>query len=450
MSDLPTPRELLIALHADQRLTRRQLGRLAGEVIGWARGRPAAAPPTLPALLQRLAAIGARGRDADAPPAAPAGPTSPASPASPAWSTPSGAIAAAAAEIAAAAACGARVITVLDPEYPQILAGMAQAPPVLAVRGLLPPGPAVAIVGSRHADGYGIEVAAHFARCLAGAGVAIVSGMAHGIDAAAHQGALAMPPGRTVGVLGCGVGFDYPRGHQRLAAAVAARGALVSEFACGARPQPWRFPVRNRTIAGLAAVTLVVQATPRSGSLDTARHARDLGRPVFAVPGPVFAPLSWGPHSLLRSGALLAGHPQDVVDALSAWASARRDPTTVTVTAADRDAAGGNADGGGADGGDAALGAAGDATEAGGDDAAAPAADAGALRPVLAALRRRTAHSAEQVAASTGLPPGTVLGALLELEIAGKVERLRGSVWRLAKTRRRHWRAAARTGARAP
>jgi DNA processing protein len=447
MSDLPTPRELLIALHADQRLTRRQLGRLAGEVIGWARGRPAAAPPTLPALLQRLAAIGARGRDADAPPAAPAGPTSPASPASPAWATPSGAIAAAAAEIAAAAACGARVITVLDPEYPQILAGMAQAPPVLAVRGLLPPGPAVAIVGSRHADGYGIEVAAHFARCLAGAGVAIVSGMAHGIDAAAHQGALAMPPGRTVGVLGCGVGFDYPRGHQRLAAAVAARGALVSEFACGARPQPWRFPVRNRTIAGLAAVTLVVQATPRSGSLDTARHARDLGRPVFAVPGPVFAPLSWGPHSLLRSGALLAGHPQDVVDALSAWASARRDATPA---AADGDAAGGNAAGGGADGGDAALGAAGDATEAGGDDMAAPAADAGGLAPVLAALRRRTAHSAEQVAASTGLPPGTVLGALLELEIAGKVERLRGSVWRLAKTRLRHRRAAARTGARAP
>ncbi|HYL06119.1 MAG TPA: DNA-processing protein DprA, partial [Thermoanaerobaculia bacterium] len=252
MSELPTPRELLIALHADPRLNRRRLGRLAGEVIGWARGRPQATPPatlpaaappaTLPALLALLVQIGARGETK----AAPAPP--------PAWSTPGGAVAAAAAEMAAAAAAGARMITVLDPEYPEILAEMALPPPVLAVRGRLPPGPAVAIVGARHADGYGLEVAAHFARCLAAAGVAIVSGMAQGIDEAAHQGALAMPLGRTVAVLGCGVGFDYPRGHARQAAAIASRGALVSEFPCGARPPPWHFPVRHRTIAGLAAV----------------------------------------------------------------------------------------------------------------------------------------------------------------------------------------------------
>jgi DNA processing protein len=374
--DLPTPRELLIALHADQRLTRQELGDLAVEVTGWARGRPAAAE--MPAPLARLARKGSQGESAAA--------------TRPAWSTPSGATAAAAAQIAAGAACGARVITLLDPEYPEILAGMALPPPVLAIRGRLPPGPAVAIVGSRRADGYGLEVAAHFARCLAAAGVVVVSGMAHGIDAAAHQGALAMPQGRTVAVLGCGVGFDYPRGHTRLADAIAARGALVSEFPCDARPQPWHFPVRNRTIAGLAAVTLVVQATPRSGALDTARHASRLGRPVYAVPGPVFAPLSWGPHSLLRSGARLASHPQDILDVLFAGAAGAAEAETRP------DAAGGH--------------------------------------PVLAALRPRAAHSAEQVAASTGLEPGTVLAALLELEIAGRVERLRGSAWRLAKVPR--------------
>jgi DNA processing protein len=373
MRDLPTPRELLIALHADQRLTRQGLGDLAGVVVAWARRQPAAS--AMPGLLARLVQTGARGESAAA--------------AQPAWSTPGGAIAAAAAETAAAAAFGARMITLLDPEYPETLAGMELPPPVLAVRGGLPPGPAVAIVGSRRADGYGLEAAAHFARCLAAAGVVVVSGMAHGIDAAAHQGALTMPLGRTVAVLGCGVGFDYPRGHARLADAIAARGALVSEFPCDARPRPWRFPVRNRTIAGLAAVTLVVQATPRSGSLDTARHASSLGRQVYAVPGPVFAKLSWGPHSLLRSGALLAGHPEDILDALSAWTATR------------------------------------------------PCARAAAgVHPVLAALRPRAARSAEQVAASTGLEPGTVLAALLELETAGKVERLRGSAWRLAKVPR--------------
>jgi DNA processing protein len=323
MCDQPTPRELLIALHADQRLTRQELGHLAGEVIGRARGLPAATEPPralLPqALLAVLVRISARG-ESSAPP--------------PAWSTPGGALAAAVQQIAAAAACGARLITLVDPEYPELLAGMALPPPVLAVRGRLPPGPAVAIVGSRLADGYGLEVAAHFARCLAAAGVVVVSGMAHGIDAAAHRGALAMPAGRTVAVLGCGMGFDYPRGHARLAAAIAARGALISEFPCNARPQPWRFPVRNRTIAGLAAVTLVVQATPRSGSLDTARHSSGLGRPVYAIPGPVFAPLSWGPHSLLRGGALLAGHPQDVLDALSARTEPR--PAAMSVQAAGR------------------------------------------------------------------------------------------------------------------
>ena len=156
MSRLPTPREWLIALHADWRLPPRQRGRLVAEVMCWARGSP---PPD--------------------------------------WATPSGVMASAQAATAGAAALGARLVTLVDPGYPEILARMALPPPVLVVRGRLPPGPAVAIVGSRLADGYGREVAGTFARCLAAAGVAVVSGLARGVDEAAHRGALTLPLGRT-------------------------------------------------------------------------------------------------------------------------------------------------------------------------------------------------------------------------------------------------------------
>ncbi len=340
------------------------------------------------------------------------------------------AVAIAAAVTAAAAAQGARAITVLDPDYPRELAGIALPPPVLFVRGQLPAAPAVAIVGSRLADGYGLEIAARFARHLAAAGVVVVSGMARGIDAAAHEGALAAPLGRTVAVLGCGMGVDYPPGQARLAAAIAARGALVSEFPCGTPARPWCFPVRNRTIAALAAVTLVVQATPRSGSLDTARHARDLGRPVYAVPGPVFSPLSWGPHTLLRRGALLAGHPEDILDALPATGEIQPD----AIPADCRE---------GGDGEAAAAAAVTTAMLAVPEMPAIPAAAA-----VLAALRPRAARggrprrSPDQVAALAGLPLDTVLSVLLELEIAGKVERLCGPAYRLVKRNARGHRQA--------
>jgi len=354
------------------------------------------------------------------------------------------------AELAASAeALGARVVTLLDPDYPASLAAIAGPPPVLAVRGRLPPGPAVAIVGSRLPDGYGREVAGLFARYLAAAGVVVVSGLARGIDAAAHEGALAAPSGWTVAVLGCGLGVDYPRGHARLAAAIAARGALVSEFPGDATPQPWRFPVRNRTIAGLAAVTLVVQATPRSGALDTARHARDLGRAVFAVPGPVFAPLSWGPHALLRGGAQLAAHPEDVLDALparpAATAARAADPAPAPADAAPAPAGPAPAAAG------TASAAAGPASAAADDDdgptpdgaptpggAAATAASApAAAEAILAALGRRAVRSAEQVAARAGLAPGAALQALLELEVAGRIERVDGLAYRLPATPRR-------------
>jgi DNA processing protein len=327
---------------------------------------------------------------------------------SPSWPPSADGQAAAAAETAAAAsaaaaALGARIVTLLDPDYPPLLEATALPPPALVVRGQLPPGPAVAIVGSRLADAYGRQVASGFARYLAAAGVVIVSGLARGIDAAAHQGALAVPSGRTLAVLGCGMGIDYPRGHARLLAAIAGRGAVVSEFPCAAPPRRWRFPVRNRTIAGLAGVTLVVQATPRSGALVTARLASDLGRPVFAVPGPVFEPLSWGPHALLRRGAArLAEHPQDLLDLLATLATPATPDDAATAAAA----------------------------------AASPVSELdGAAETVLAAMRRRRgARAPAEIARGAGLPAEVALAALLTLEIAGRVERLHGMTYRLART----------------
>ena len=460
ISDLPTPRELLIAWHAAQADPRRRPssqapGRpapAAAATIAAAREAIAIAAAAIAttAAVRTAATAAAEAPDADAADTDASDPGATDAGASAAGATAAGssaafaaiaatvteAVAIAAAVTTAAAAQGARAITVLDPDYPRELARIALPPPVLFVRGRLPAAPAVAIVGSRLADGYGLEIAARFARQLAAAGVAVVSGMARGIDAAAHEGALAVPLGRTVAVLGCGMGVDYPPGQARLAAAIAARGALVSEFPCGTPARPWCFPVRNRTIAALAAVTLVVQATPRSGSLDTARHARDLGRPVFAVPGPVFSALSWGPHALLRRGALLAEHPEDILDALAAAAESQPE----AVPADGREGADGQAP---TTAVAAAALAATTAMLAAPEMPAIPAAAA-----VLAALRPRAARggrprrSPDQVAALAGLALDTVLSVLLELEIAGKVERLPGPAYRLVKRNARGRRQA--------
>ena len=161
---------------------------------------------------------------------------------------------------------GARLVTRLDDSYPRALLDLPLAPPVLAVSGELPLAPTVAIVGSRRASPYGREVAETFARALAAHGVVIVSGFARGVDAAAHRGALAANGGRTLAVLGCGLGVDYPSGHAALGVDIARQGALISEFPCLAGPRTWHFPVRNRVIAALAGAVLVVQAATRSGS----------------------------------------------------------------------------------------------------------------------------------------------------------------------------------------
>jgi len=172
----------------------------------------------------------------------------------------------------------------------------------LFVGGELRDGASVALVGSRKATRSGLETAEVLGRALAARGVGVVSGLAAGIDAAAHEGALAAG-GRTVGVLGCGIDVVYPRENRELFRRVREGGALVSEYALGEAPLAWRFPARNRIIAGLSDAVVVVEAPEKSGALITARHAIDAGRDVWAVPGPRGAPECRGSNRLLADGA---------------------------------------------------------------------------------------------------------------------------------------------------
>lgn len=205
--------------------------------------------------------------------------------------------------------------------YPPGLRELASAPAVLHVGGglerleaLLGERP-VAIVGSRRASPYGLGVARSLGRGLAAAGVTIVSGMATGIDTAAHQGALSAAPA-TIAVLPGGADIPYPSSARALHRRISDVGVVVSELPPGTRARRWMFPARNRIIAALSAMTIVVEGRHGSGALLTARAALDLGRTVGAVPGPVTSPLAAGPHELLRSDALLVGGPQDILDGL--------------------------------------------------------------------------------------------------------------------------------------
>jgi DNA processing protein len=219
-------------------------------------------------------------------------------------------------ELRAAHARGARVIVRGDDAYPALLREVPDPPLALTVRGALTSEPCVAIVGARRASEYGRRVAFELARDLARAGLTVVSGLAAGIDAAAHRGALE-GGGRTVAVLGTGIDVVYPSWHAELALGVAAQGALVSEFPCGTPPLPHHFPRRNRIIAGLALGTVVVEATEDSGSLLTAQHANEQGRAVFAVPGRLGVPVHRGPHRLIREGARLVRGADDVIEELA-------------------------------------------------------------------------------------------------------------------------------------
>lgn len=202
-------------------------------------------------------------------------------------------------------------------DYPSRLGEIIDPPIVLWAAGqsLCLRAPAVAIVGSRRATPAGLAAARRLARDLARAGLVVVSGLARGIDAAAHEGALD-GGGSTVAVLGCGVDVVYPRTHARLTAGIRQRGCLVSELPPGAAPLPRHFPLRNRIISGLALAVVVVEAAERSGSLITARMALEQGRDVLAVPGPVVSGCHRGCHALIKDGAGLVETAADVLEAL--------------------------------------------------------------------------------------------------------------------------------------
>jgi DNA processing protein len=201
-----------------------------------------------------------------------------------------------------------------DSRYPQLLKEIAQPPSALYVRGHveLLSRPSFAIVGSRNATIQGMRDAEAFARALSDAGLAIVSGLALGIDAAAHRGGLG-GKSSSIAVLGTGADLDYPRRNRALAARLAESGAIVTEFSLGMPPAPGNFPRRNRIISGLARGVLVVEAASRSGSLITARLAADQGRDVFALPGSIHAPLNKGCHELIKDGAKLVESVEDIL-----------------------------------------------------------------------------------------------------------------------------------------
>ena len=223
-----------------------------------------------------------------------------------------------AAEIQSARAAGARYLFHDSPDYPPLLAELDGAPPILTCRGdtALAQRPCVAIVGARNASAAAVKLARMFAGELAEAGYAVVSGLARGIDGAAHQASLA---GGTIGVIASGIDIAYPPEHAELQDTIAAQGLLLAEQPPGTEPLARHFPSRNRIIAGIAAGTLIVEAAPKSGSLITARLAGEAGREVMAVPGSPLDSRSQGCNQLIRDGASLVQRTDDVIEVLTGF-----------------------------------------------------------------------------------------------------------------------------------
>jgi DNA processing protein len=228
------------------------------------------------------------------------------------------------ARLAQLAAHGAHMLTQDDPAFPASLKLIPYPPPLLFVKGTLTPADnlAVAIVGTRGASYYGLKAGRRLAGALAARGVTVVSGLARGIDTAAHQGALEMS-GRTLAVLGCGLDVVYPPENLKLYQEIPEHGALITEFPLGTPPEARNFPTRNRIISGLALGLVVIEAGVKSGTAITVRYALDQGREVFAVPGPIDSPTSAGPHRLIQEGAKLV---QGVEDILAELPALRRAP----------------------------------------------------------------------------------------------------------------------------
>jgi DNA processing protein len=283
---------------------------------------------------------------------------------------------------------GNHLLSLLDAAYPPALSHIPDPPPLLYLKGRpeLLAGPALAVVGSRNATLQGKANAEVFSQALSCAGLTIVSGLALGIDAAAHEGALA-GVGSTVAVIGTGADTVYPARNHALAHRIAAEGCIVSEYALGTPPLSANFPRRNRIISGLAAGVLVVEAAAQSGSLITAQLAASQGREVFAIPGSIHSALAKGCHQLIKEGAKLVESAADVLEEL------RMSPLAAMAPAA------------------------------------APAQGASAAaRAVLPAMGHDPVD-ADTLALACGKAPGELSVALLELELAGQVERLPGGLF---------------------
>ena len=294
-------------------------------------------------------------------------------------------------------------------DYPERLMSIPDPPPVLWARGT--PGPcrhAVAIVGSRVATPQGLEIGFRLGQGLAGAGFDVVSGLARGVDAAAHRGAL-RGRGRTIAVLGCGADVVYPPEHGDLAEEVAADGALVSEFAPGVPPHGWHFPRRNRIISGLSLGVVIVEAAQRSGSLITARCALEQGRSVMAVPGAVLSGRNRGAHALIRDGAGVVEETRDVIEQLQAdWRQEFKEPPAMSS--------------GSEPGSTINLGS--DPTGQGAD----PLTPLAAARrdPILRGMAPGETYRLEDLTAETGMPPVQLMARLTRLEVDGWVLRVEG------------------------
>jgi DNA processing protein len=210
-----------------------------------------------------------------------------------------------------------RLVSRNDPEYPRTLLQIYDPPVLLYVRGdaKVLNEPSISIVGTRRPTLYGTQMAERLGREIAARGVVVVSGMARGIDAIAHQGAMTVN-GRAIGVLGTGVNVCYPKENKKLYAKVLERGAIISEFPLGTHPAPENFPIRNRIVAGMPLGVVVVEGAQYSGSLITARLAMEFGREVFGVPGNVTQPVSFAPNQLIRQGAKLVTNGEDVIEDL--------------------------------------------------------------------------------------------------------------------------------------
>jgi DNA processing protein len=293
-----------------------------------------------------------------------------------------------------AAQPGNRFITLADEAYPRMLLEIPDPPPVLYVRGRaeLLQRPALAIVGSRNATAQGAANAESFARSLSDSGLTIVSGLALGIDGAAHRGGLA-GTSSTIAVLGTGIDIVYPRRNAELAADIAARGVLVSEFALGTGAVAHNFPRRNRLISGLAQGCLVVEAALASGSLITARAAADQGREVFAIPGSIHSPLSKGCHALIKAGAKLVESAEDVLAELAGFRTSGYASTTQQPS---------------------------------------PAPGAGTAPPSIFGLLEHMGHDpvdVDSLCARAGMSAEQVSSELLRLELAGSVTALPGGLF---------------------